>query len=236
MLVAWWVLPFAVAFVRSKLATPMLTDRNLLVSLPAAFLLLARALTFTLPHLRLQAVTVGAMVALLLHGLFVTGAYYTRPRKEQFREAAGLVARLERELPNARVVAHGWSRSYFDYYLARTGASSRVDLAAGLDADVQRLRRFLAEERPDYVWMLAGHRLPERAFMQALDGSLELVFHQPLVGAFARLYAAPRPSAKSSTRSQTASKSARLKPLPVVSQSKCGGSVDESPKCPITSR
>jgi 4-amino-4-deoxy-L-arabinose transferase-like glycosyltransferase len=192
LLAAWWVAPFAVAFVRSKLALPMMTDRNLLVSLPAAFLLLSRALTFTLPHRRLQAVTVGAMVALLLHGLFVTGAYYTRPRKEQFREAAALVAKLERELPNARVVAHGWSPRYFDYYLVRTGAAARVDLAAGLESDVPRLRRFLAEERPDYVWMLAGHRLPERAFMQELDGSLELVFHQPLVGAFARLYRRPR--------------------------------------------
>jgi hypothetical protein len=53
---------------------------------------------------------------------------------------------------------------------------------------VPRLRAFLAQQRPDYVWMLAGHRVPERSFMAALDGDLELVFHQPLLGAFVRLY------------------------------------------------
>ncbi len=188
LLVAWLVLPFAVAFVRSRVSLPIMTDRNLIISLPAAFLLLSRALTFTLAPPRLQAVTVGAMVALMLHGLFVTGAYYTRPRKDQFREAAALVAELERDFPNARIVAHGWSPSYFDYYLVRRGASSRVDLPAGLASDVPRLRAFLAERRPDYVWMLAGHRVPERSFMAALDGDLELVFHQPLLGAFVRLY------------------------------------------------
>jgi len=45
-----------------------------------------------------------------------------------------------------------------------------------------------------------------------------------------------RPHVKSSTASQTASKRARSKPVPVVSQSKCGGSVLASSKCPITSR
>jgi len=43
-------------------------------------------------------------------------------------------------------------------------------------------------------------------------------------------------STKSSTCSQTEAKCARLKPLPVVSQSKCGGSVEGSLKWPITSR
>jgi hypothetical protein len=47
---------------------------------------------------------------------------------------------------------------------------------------------------------------------------------------------APRSRTKSSTPSHTDSKRARSKPLPVVSQSKCGGSVLASSKCPITSR
>jgi hypothetical protein len=133
------------------------------------------------------------MVAIMLHGLFVTGGYYRLPRKEQFREAAGVVAERENAYPNARVIAHAWSKGKFDYYLERLGAASRVDLKAGTADDVQRVRNYLAAERPDHVWFLLGHRPPEPAFMSFLDQELELVFHVPLYKAFARLYRRPEP-------------------------------------------
>jgi uncharacterized membrane protein len=188
LLAAWLVLPFAIAYTRSQVSLPMITDRNLLISLPAGFLLFARALTRTVTDARLQSITVGAMVAVLLYGLFVSGDYYRLPRKEQFREAAAVVAEHEDEFRNARVIAHAWSKGKFDYYLERHGAESRVDLKAGTASDVERTRAFLAAEQPDYVWFLLGHRQPEPSFMAFLDRELELVFHVPLYRAFARLY------------------------------------------------
>jgi len=188
LLVAWLVLPFAIAFVRSKLSVPMMTHRNLIISLPPALLLFSRAITRTVPDARLQAVTVGAIVAIHVYGMLVSGGYYRHPRKEQFREAAAVVSQREGEFAGARVVAHAWSAAIFDYYLERTGAASRVDLLAGTAEDVERLNRFLDAEDPDHVWFLLGHRQPEPPFMDALDARLELVFHVPLKGAFARLY------------------------------------------------
>jgi uncharacterized membrane protein len=188
LLTAWLVLPFTIAYIRSKTSLPMMAHRNLIISLPAAFLLFSRAITQTVADARLQAITAAAIAAVMLHGLFVTGGYYRLPRKEQFREAAAVVVEREHEFPNARVVAHAWSKGKFDYYLERLGASSRVDLRAGLASDVERVRHFLAEERPDHVWFLLGHRQPEKPFMAFLDQELELVFHVPLRGAFARLY------------------------------------------------
>jgi 4-amino-4-deoxy-L-arabinose transferase-like glycosyltransferase len=87
-----------------------------------------------------------------------------------------------------RQLARVWSKGKFDYYLERLGATSRVDLRAGTADDVQRVRDYLAAERPDHVWFLLGHRQPEKPFMAFLDQELELVFHVPLRGAFARLY------------------------------------------------
>jgi mannosyltransferase len=188
LLIAWLVVPFAIAYTRSKLSLPMITDRNLLISLPAAFLLFSRALTFTLRAARLQAITVAAMVGVLLFGLFVTGGYYRLPRKEQFREAAAVVVEREAEFPDARIVAHAWSKGKFDYYLERLGSESRVDLRAGTAADVPRVRAYLAAEDPHHVWFLLGHMQPEEPFMKFLDHELELVFHVPLYRAFVRLY------------------------------------------------
>ncbi len=191
LLIAWLVVPFAIAFARSQVSIPIISLRNLIVSLPAAFLLYSRAITTSVRNPRLQTVTIVAIVAVMLYGLFVSGRYYAVPRKEQFREAARVVAEREHEFPKATVVAHAWSKDRFDYYLERLGAESRVDLKAGAAKDVERLRAHLAAERPDYVWFLAGHLRPEGAFMRALDEDLELVFHVPLYGTFARLYRTP---------------------------------------------
>lgn len=188
LLIAWLVLPFAIAYTRSKLSLPMITDRNLIISLPAALLLFSRALTRTVVDVRLQVVTVVTIVCILLYGLLVSGGYYRYPRKEQFREAVAVVVEREQEFPNARIIAHAWSKPIFDYYLERLGATARVDLRAGTAEDVVRLESFLAAENPDYVWFLLAHRPPEPAFMEALDRELELVFHVPLYKAFTRLY------------------------------------------------
>ncbi|MFQ5416298.1 MAG: glycosyltransferase family 39 protein, partial [Myxococcota bacterium] len=142
LLLAWFALPVLFAFVRSQIAAPIFTNRNLIICLPPAFLLFSRALTRTLADTRLLAVSVGAMVAVMLYGLFVSGGYYRYPRKDQFREAAAVVTAREDEYPNARIVAHAWSEGKFDYYLERQGASSRVDLLAGSALDVDRVRAY----------------------------------------------------------------------------------------------
>jgi 4-amino-4-deoxy-L-arabinose transferase-like glycosyltransferase len=192
LVIAWLVVPFAIAFARSKISLPMITDRNLIISIAPAYLLFARAITRCVGDTRLQALTVGAMVAVMLHGLFVTGRYYTEPRKEQFREAAAVVAEREDEFPNAVVIGHAWSKGKFDYYLERLGAESRVDLKAGAAGDIDRMRRHIATHRPDYVWFLLGHMQPERPFIETLDRDFELIFHVPLYRAFVRLYRVPK--------------------------------------------
>jgi uncharacterized membrane protein len=194
LLLAWLVVPFVIAYARSQVSLPIITHRNLIISLPAAYLLFARALTTCVRNPRLQAVSVAAMVAVMLYGLFVTGRYYELPRKEQFREAALVVVEHEHETPNATVIAHAWSKGRFDYYLERLGAESRVDLKAGAAEDVDRLRAHLAAEKPEHVWFLLGHLQPEEPFMRALDEELELVFHVPLYRSFARLYRTRPPS------------------------------------------
>jgi len=188
LLLAWLLLPFGFAFLRSLTSAPVLNNRNLIIGLPAAHLLFARAITTLLPRPLLQLAAAALYAAVMLQGIFVTGAYYSFPRKEQFREAAAIVAHYERNVPDAPVVAHAYAPFYFDYYLERLGASSRVDLVAGTAADVERLEAFLAREHPRHLWLLAGHRPLEEAFLVALDREFEPLAHESLFGASATLY------------------------------------------------
>ncbi len=188
LLIAWFVIPFALAYLRSLTSSPILNNRNLIISLPPAMLLLARAMTCALSAVRIQALAGAAVAAVLIYGPFVSGGYYSQPRKEQFREAAAAVASRCEPLADVRVIAYAWGSESFDYYLERTGAPNRVNLLAGSEQDIPRTQLFLDTEDPEYVWFLAGHRRPDRAYIQFLDRKLELVDHVPLHGTFARLY------------------------------------------------
>jgi uncharacterized membrane protein len=188
LLIAWLVVPFGLAYLRSLTSSPILNNRNLIISLPAAVLLLARALTCVLRTDRLQVLVASAIAAVLIYGPFIKGGYYRYPRKEQFREAAAEVAARSAELTDVRVIAYAWDPDSFDYYLERSGAPNRVSLLAGIEQDIPRTEAFLDEEAPDHVWFLAGHRRPDQAYIQFLDRKLEFVDHVPLYGAFARLY------------------------------------------------
>lgn len=189
LLIAWLVVPFAIAYLRSLTSSPILNNRNLLISLPPAMVLLARAMTCALSAVHLQVLTASAIAAVLIYGPFVKGGYYLSPRKEQFREAAAAVTSRGEQLEgDVRVIAYAWESSSFDYYLERTGGPNRVNLLAGSEQDIPRTKAFLDTEEPDHVWFLAGHRRPDRAYIRFLDRELEFVDHVPLYGAFARLY------------------------------------------------
>jgi len=178
----WLVLPFLGAVAVSYLSFPLLTNRNLIVGLPAAYLLLARALV-VLTRGRFQAALGALVVAGLLAHLLLVMRYYSVPRKEQFREAAAAVAARDPDPAGSLVIGRAYHREYFDYYFKRLGSRRRVDLVAGADADLPALQALLAARRPERVWLLAGHLPVEGNFLSFLRDRYEEREHRSLVGA-----------------------------------------------------
>jgi mannosyltransferase len=105
LLALWLVVPFAGVYAISVLWSPFLLNRALIISLPAAYLLAARAITQLplRPKVQVGLVTVAAV--LLLSHLLFSKDYYTEPHKEQFREAMRFV--IENDRPNSFIVACG---------------------------------------------------------------------------------------------------------------------------------
>jgi len=88
LLLGWLILPPVLTVIESRLLLPIVTLRYLLVSLPPAYLLLARAFA-ALPLPRAgRLLAAGGVVALCLFHLLGPIDYYNRPTKQQFREAA----------------------------------------------------------------------------------------------------------------------------------------------------
>lgn len=183
LLVLWLVVPFAGAVAVSYLAFPLLTNRNLIVGLPAAYLLLARAFTALASGARLALAGALAILLLLLAHLLFLVRFYRAPEKEQFRQAVARVVAAD-PAPDPRVAVLGrvFYREYLDYYFARLGSRRRVDLLAGDDASLAEARDFLDRARPRRLWLLRGHREVSPAFLAYLRGRYALREHEALLG------------------------------------------------------
>ena len=186
-LAAWLVVPFAIAFLQSVVSTPVLTSRNLIISLPAAYLLVARAVTALSRGSRLWPALPLVLVGLTASGL-LTHRYYSEPQKQDFRGAAHWLAEREPRYPDSVIVAFAFNVRYFDYYLERTGADGRVALLAGKTSDIDKVDALLARRSPRHLWHLAGHRIPEPGFLDHLRAVCRAVEEHQAKGVAARLF------------------------------------------------
>lgn len=175
LLLVWLVVPVAILYLRSRIAAPVFGDRYLIIVAPAAYLLVARAVT-QLPFRRVTTPVVAAVLPSLLvvHLLFVKD-YFTRPDKEQFRAAAAYLVRHDLPEAKAVILACAWNREYFDYYLGRLGSTRRVDRLAETAHDRTMIAQLIEARAPDDVWLLAGHKIPAPDLVASLADDLRLV-------------------------------------------------------------
>jgi mannosyltransferase len=183
-LVCWLVVPFAGAYVKSLVSVPVLTPRNLIISLPAAYLLVARCITW-LPfrgwgHGLLTVGLAGGFVLQLCFGMH----YYSEPQKEQFREAVQYLVERDQVYGDSTILAWGAYREQFDYYFDRTGSGRRIDVVGGREADLVPVIQYVIEENPRYLWYVVaqGRSRVEPQFADFLNKNFTQLEHRQFVG------------------------------------------------------
>jgi mannosyltransferase len=182
LLALWLSGPFVIAYAASVLFSPILTERNLIISLPAACLLLARSVT-RLPGgaMGQSAAALGLAGVFLAHLIFSLD-YYSEPQKTQFREAAAYIA--ANGMPGEAVVVGCAHRlEYFNYYFERGGSPLRVRLWGCREEQLRGLFRTLEEREPRQIWYIRADRLPEEGVVRALRRELEPAGHREFEGA-----------------------------------------------------
>jgi mannosyltransferase len=179
----WLVIPLALTWLFSVLQDPIYTQRNLIVSMPAAYLLLSRAIV----RLPLRG-CIQAGIALVIAGsalyqmLFVMG-YYRFPSKEQFREAVEYIINHTDSERSYAVVGYAYYPDYFNYYFERFGSPERVALIAGGAEDETAFDDYLRQHAPERVWYIAAHKPPESGFIEHLMATMELADAKKFLGA-----------------------------------------------------
>ncbi|HOY68012.1 MAG TPA: glycosyltransferase family 39 protein [Candidatus Ozemobacteraceae bacterium] len=109
----WFAVPLGIPYLLSLVGQPVFIPRITILASVALFLLAARGLSL-LPGERLKKLLAGATAASMILSLFI---YYTTPDKDQWREAAALVAESSRP-GETIVVASARCRYSFEYYFA----------------------------------------------------------------------------------------------------------------------
>jgi hypothetical protein len=146
-------------------ATPVLLDRYLLISLPAAYLLLARAVT-RLPIPRPGQTLVGLGMMVFVVGQILGGPYYATSNKPELRQAIRYIASRDTQYPGALIVG---SSEAIGYYYPRFGTVSVTDLdIAPLNANLAR--KAIAERQPRYIWFIGQRFLYDRSLPDSLTG------------------------------------------------------------------
>jgi mannosyltransferase len=174
LLVGWLVVPFLVVYALS-LHVPVLVPRYLLVSVPAAYLLLSRAIIRSTPRQIGQAALASIVVAVCLAHLLLGVRYFSRPQHEQFRESVAWIVTHDATHRDSLIIGFSWGEEYFNYYLRRQGSDRRIDLLAGTTRDLSSVSRLLDLRNPRYVWFIRAHREPDLAFIEYLSRRLRLL-------------------------------------------------------------
>jgi len=191
-LILWLVIPFVGVYIQSILLVPVLSPRNLIISLPAAYLLLARSITQLPTRSRNQAVIALMIACFFLYSLIFHLDYYSRPLKEQYREAVSVIVENEKLYKDSLIIGFchnsSWGMHSFNYYFQKKGSNTRVYTRAGEEKDIAIIDKVIDVKKPHYVWYVHASRVPEAKFLDFLDKRLSLVLCKRFFRAEVRLY------------------------------------------------
>lgn len=182
-LLFWLTMPFIIMFIKSILSSPILTYRNLIISLPAGYILLARSIT-QLPIIsknRTLIYTICITTGLLLYHLVFTLNYYSKPHKTQYRKAVYYVIDNDNNLNNS-IVASSYGH-LLKYYFIQKGYQKQI-LVGGGPFSYSAIAKTVNEKRPYYIWYINGHNFPTEEYAHFLykNFDLSLITHRRFLG------------------------------------------------------
>ena len=189
LLILWLVVPFVGVYIKSVISAPVLTFRNLIISLPAAYLLLARSITQLPFGLKNKSILTCILATLFLAHLMFHMDYYSKPHKQQFREAVAFVAEKNHIFKDSLIIGYcHYGPAYLDYYFEKKGSDRRVNILAGQKSDIPLVVKALRSENPRYVWYIRAHKIPDAQFMNFLVNNLKCIRQKKFLGAYVWLF------------------------------------------------
>ncbi|MFC1546813.1 glycosyltransferase family 39 protein [bacterium] len=188
LVVLWLFLPFTIIYIKSLISAPLLIGRYLIISLAAAYLLFSRSiLELPIKSKKRNGVMLGVILLMFAHLLFFK-QYYTRPQKEQYREAVEFITEQNKNYGNSLILGYNdtprknVNKEVLNYYFERIRADKKVELVAGKKEDIVKVRNIVEKEKPEYIWFFKAHGHTDKEFMDFISTHFNLVLHKKFKG------------------------------------------------------
>ena len=184
LLASWIFIVLFIPYFSSLTSAPILIRRYTIAVLPAVILMAARGV-LGIREVVFRWFLFATIILMLIFNLFYTrGNYYTRVRKEQWRQAAEFV--IERD-PGGRYPVSG--SGYFKYYFNRVFKSPRVFIDyIRTRGDAVSLRKQVQKEKISGFWILEGHASIPKGVRDFLDNHFQRAASVELKKTRATLY------------------------------------------------
>ena len=176
------LIPIIILAVKSYISNPVLTYRNLIIGLPALYLLVARAITMLPFEWKIKNNLVIIYSIYLIFSLIFIDKYYSEPQKEQFKEATQFIVDNNDKFKDYTLVGFSYRDKYFDYYSEKLGLNRHIDYNLGLAEDTAKLKDVIIGSSNRYLCYFAGHRQPDSLFINYITEKYNTEAHTKLIG------------------------------------------------------
>jgi len=202
LLILWLVVPFLGMYIKSISSTPILTDRNLIISLPPAYLLLARSITQLPVRQKSQTIITFAITIFLILHLIYSRDFYSKPHKQQFREAVDYIVEHDNLYEDSIITGNS---NLAAYYFQKKGSNRRVEMEyyfqrkgfnRGLEAvsNLSSVSELISTRNPRYIWYICGHwNCPDEAYVNYLSKKFILRDSKKFIGTGVWLFERKKP-------------------------------------------
>lgn len=164
----WLILPVIISLTISYLFVPVFTNRNLLIILPAVFILFSVSIHIVFNKRWPRIIASTALCVFFLFQLFIVREHYSIPHKNQFRETAEFAALNYSVQKETVIVVSAWNEFYFNYYFERNPGNLTVDAVATSAVDFSEIRDLIELQQPEELWFLWGHLEPDEALIDSV--------------------------------------------------------------------
>ncbi|MBF0594290.1 MAG: glycosyltransferase family 39 protein [Candidatus Omnitrophica bacterium] len=180
LLVGWLFVPFIGVFLVAHF-TPLhiFLNRYLIISMPAAYLLFARAFLLLPASPAGQAVKMIALAVILLCHLIFGCKYYSLPTKDQFREAVNYIIKNDKMCNNSVVIGSVYDPESLNYYFCRATVTKRVNFV--LKNDKKAAVQLIEHGLPVCVWYIYMYAPADTEFLSLLKAKMVEAQHKDFI-------------------------------------------------------
>ena len=199
-LIAWLIIPFLGTIMISVLLTPVTQNRNLIILLPPAYLLFARSITQLTLSTKKQMIISFLIIGIFLCDLIFIKDYYSRPTKQQYREAVKyiihhdhvndptLIIGLCFDEDNLILPERAWVDN-LNYYFLKNGSQRRVSwnpinsiFTGGLANEQSKLLQEINTNKIRYVWFVNDTQMNPEPYIAFMEQHLTLLEKKSFIG------------------------------------------------------